>query len=45
MVVMGVGGGGVGGGRDDEKKSEGAEMGLLSFLTRTWQTSTHWVGL
>lgn len=37
--------GGGGGGDDEEKKSGGGEMGLLSFLTHTWQMSSHRVGL
>lgn len=40
-----VRGGGGGGGDDEEKKSGGGEMGLLSFLTHTWQMSSHRVGL
>ena len=36
-------GGGDGGG--DEERSGGGGMGLLSFLTHTWQMSSHRVGL
>jgi len=38
-------GGGAGGGDDEETKSGGGGMGLLSFLTHTWQMSSHRVGL
>lgn len=43
--VEGWGRGGAGGGDEKEKKSGGGEMGLLSFLTHTWQMSSHRVGL
>lgn len=39
------GGGGASGGDDEEEKSGGVEMGLVSFLTHTWQMSSHRVGL
>lgn len=45
----GTGVGGRGGGADsgDEEEDCGGEgeMGLLLFLTHTWQMSDHWVGL